>query len=157
MAVFQTGALATLASGSDVADVVIAGRVYQIVKPGIGDATSAGIRLDKSSRSDTFVATGNGTTLDVSSQGFSKFSLQVKQTGTVTSWTVVLEGSLDNTNFEPILKHMLVNDGSADKAGNGRVAFTGANACPSLYFRARCVELTLGAGTNVVATIMGVP
>ena len=41
-------------------------------------------------RGDNFAATGNGTAINVASLGMSRFSMQVKKSGTVTSWTVVL-------------------------------------------------------------------
>jgi hypothetical protein len=102
-------------------------------------------------RSDTYTGTGNGTAVNVATLGMSKFALQVKQTGTVTSWQVDLEASLDGTNFVQIASHTKAGD------GDGAVVFTGANQFPALYFRTRCVGLTLGGGTNVVATIVGMP
>lgn len=102
-------------------------------------------------RSDTFTSTGNGTAVDVSTRPMRKFGLQVKGTGaTPTSWTVVLEGSLDGTNYTTILTH--VNGTNAD----GAVVWSSAVETPCLYFRARCSALTLGGATNVVATILGV-
>jgi len=157
VAVFQSGTLATLASGSDVATDLVAGKDYQWIKRKVGAAGAVADFLDKSSRSDTFTATGNGTTIDVSAQAFSKFALQVKETGTVTSWTMVLEASLDNVTFTTVLKHMKTGDGSEHASGTGKAAFSGPNAYPALYFRARCEEFTIGAGTNVVANILGIP
>jgi hypothetical protein len=105
---------------------------------------------DKYSRSDTFTGTGNGTTVDVSGQALSGFGIQVKGTGApAAAWNVVLEGSLDNTNFTTIATHsnLTDSDGKA-KPGGG---------APWLYFRSRCVSLTLGSATNIVVTILGVP
>jgi hypothetical protein len=89
--------------------------------------------------------------------GLGRFALQVKQTGTVTSWTVLLEASLDGTNYVPILKHMKTGDGSETQSGDGAIAFSGAGEFVALYIRSRCSEITLGGGTNVVATILGMP
>lgn len=127
----------------------VGGIHYQRVKRSVGADGSATDFLDKSSRSDTYTTTANGTAVDVSAQGLSHFGLQVKQTGTVTSWTVVLEASLDGTNYWPVLSHT--------KAGesDGGIVWTGAGYFPALYFRSRCTALTLGGGTNVIATIVG--
>lgn len=102
----------------------------------------------KRTRSDTFTGTGNGVTVDASAVGFKHFALQVTETGTVTSWTVVLEGSIDGTTFTTILSHTKAGDGSGVTVWDPR-------AVPCLYFRARCTALTLGAGTDVVARILG--
>lgn len=124
---------------------------YQRIKRQVGADGSATDFLDKSSRSDTYTTTANGTAVDVSAQGFSRFALQCKQTGTVTSWTVLLEASLDGTNYVTVLTHEKAVD------GDGAIQFSGANFFPALYFRSRCSAITLGGGTNVVATIVGLP
>lgn len=99
-------------------------------------------------RSDTFTTTANGTTVDVSTSPLSAFAVSVKQTGTVTSWDVRLEGSLNNSEFTSILTHTNVT-------GDGVVLWTGTLEAPTLYFRSRCAGIVLGAGTNVVVTILG--
>lgn len=129
---------------------LVSGVLYQRYKRSAGADGSATDFLDKSSRSDTFTAPGSGTTVNVSAQAMSRYSLQVVQTGTVTSWTVVLEASNDGTNFATILTH-------TNTTGSGAMVFTGASRYPALYFRARCSALTLGGGTNVIATIVGMP
>lgn len=139
----------TQGAGTNIACDDISSVFYQRIKRSVGADGSATDFLDKSSRSDTYTTTANGTTVDVSAQGMSTFGLQCKQTGTVTSWTVVLEGSLDGTNFVTILTHT--------KAGNndGGIVWTSAALYPVLYFRSQCTAITLGGGTNVVATIVG--
>lgn len=109
-----------------------------------------GVTLAHNNRNDTFTTTANGTTLGDGFQNWKYFSLSVQQTGTVTSWTVVLEVSLDNTTFSTVLTHTNVT-------GSGVVVFA-ADAIPRpvLYMRARCTALVLGAGTNVISTIIGV-
>lgn len=100
-------------------------------------------------RSDTFTATGNGTTVNASMSAKKWFSLQVTQTGTVTAWNVVLEGSNDNATFTTLLTH-------TEATGSGVTVFPAAGvATPCRYYRARCTSITLGAGTNVVAAIIG--
>jgi len=101
-------------------------------------------------RSDTFTATGNGTTVDCSLNPRSEFSLVVKALGAVTSWTVILEGSLDGTNFTPIL-----TSSGILSAVDGLLITVGSNRYPVLYFRNRLSALTIGAGTSVTATILG--
>jgi hypothetical protein len=107
------------------------------------------IYLDRATRSDVFTATGNGVTVDVSAQGMSRFAMQAKATGAVTSWTVLFEVSLDGTNWVTLLTLTNVED--------GQIVYTGAVFHPSLFFRSRCSAITLGGGTNVTVTIVGMP
>lgn len=141
----------TSGSGTNIAADEVSSAFYQRIKRSVGADGSATDFLDKSSRSDTYTATANGTAVDVSAQGMQNFALQCKQTGTVTSWTVVLEASLDGTNYVTVLTHSKATD------GDGAIVFSGANKYPALYFRSRCTEVTLGGGTNVIATIVGKP
>lgn len=134
----------------------ISGKVHQaIVRAAVNSSSApsaAAFYLDKSSRQDTYSTTGTGATLDVSSQGMSKFGVQVKGTGAApTSFTVVLEGSLDGTNFSTLLTHTNASP------GDGLVLHSGAVALPVLYFRSRCTALTLGSASNIVVTIVGIP
>lgn len=99
-------------------------------------------------RGDTFTTTVNGVTVDASLSPMSAFGIQVKATGTVTSWDMRLEGSLNNSEFSTILSHTNVT-------GDGVTLWTGTLEAPTLYFRARCAGIVLGAGTNVVVTILG--
>lgn len=102
-----------------------------------------------SSRSDTYTAAANGTTVNISTHSRQYFAIQVKGTGAAaTAWEVVLEGSLDGTNFTTILTHK--NTTQAD----GEVLWLTVPAM-CLYFRSRCVSITLGGATNVIATILG--
>lgn len=110
-----------------------------------------GVHLLNQSRSDTFTGTGAGTAVNSADLGVSHYALQVKQTGTVTSWTVQLQVSLDGTNYATILTHTKAGD------QDGGIVFSGPNRYPALYFRANVSALTLGGGTNVVATIVGIP
>lgn len=101
------------------------------------------------SRSDTFTAAGNGVTVNASDRPINSFAIQVVGTGaSATAWTVVLEGSLDGTNFTAMLTHNTVT-------GNGTVLFSGANLFPVNYFRSRCVSVTLGSATNIVVYVLG--
>jgi len=100
------------------------------------------------SRSDTYTGTATGTTVNASSAPVKSFSMVVKGTGAAaTSWTVVLEGSLNNVNFTTLLTH-------SNTDGDGVLKSTTSNS-PVLYYRTRCTAVTLGSATNIVTTILG--
>lgn len=104
-------------------------------------------------RSDTYTTAANGTTVDVSARPVRRFALQVKGTGAAASaWNVVIEGSLNNTQFTSILEHS--NAGEFRNAADGETVYIDSGV-PWLYFRSRLVSITLGSATNVVATIVG--
>jgi hypothetical protein len=101
------------------------------------------------SRSDTFTVAGNGTTVNASSTPLKHYSVQVKGTGAAASaWEVRLEASLDGVNFSQVLQHIT-------STGDGAILWATTPA-PSLYFRSRCVSVTLGSATNLIVTILGV-
>lgn len=109
------------------------------------------ISFPYATRSDTFTAAGNGTTVNVATTPLSQFAVQLTGTGAAaTLWTAVLEGSLDGVTFSTILTHNTA-------IGNGVVLWLSASVAPCLYFRSRLVSVTLGSATNVVATILGIP
>lgn len=115
----------------------------------VNPATDASINTNTySTRADTYTTTTSGTTVDIHLKPMKYFSVAVKATGAVTSWSVVLEGSLDNTNFSTILTH------TNSAPGDGLILSVTA-PFPVLYFRSRCSAITLGGGTNVVTTILG--
>lgn len=87
----------------------------------------------------TATSTTNGLGIPVS-----KFGLQVKRTGVVTSWTVNIDGSIDGSNFFTLVSH--TNVAPAD----GGIIFTVDK--PVIYWRLACSAIVLGGGTNVVAT-----
>lgn len=99
-------------------------------------------------RADTFTTAVAGTTVTNLAKPMSKFSMQAAVTGAVTSWNIVLEGSNNNTTFFTIMTLDSVADASA------LLKFSGANSYPCLYVRSRCTAIALGAGTNVIATIL---
>lgn len=120
------------------------------VQPGNTQNTTAWfVTRNFKTRSDTYTSTGNGTTVNVSTDPLESFSVQVKGTdAAATTWDVRLEGSLDGTNFTAILTH-------TNTTGDGVVLFSGTTDSPCLYFRSRCAGLVLGAATNIVVTILG--
>lgn len=100
-------------------------------------------------RSDTFTGTGNGGTVDATDSPVSSFALQVTGTGAApTSWTVILEGTLDGTTFTEIMRHDNVQD------SNGVTKFSGALRYPCNQFRTRCSALTLGSATDIVVQLL---
>lgn len=106
-----------------------------------------------STASNTFTAIGNGTTLDVSSRPLSSFAIQVNRTGgdATTTWTAVLEGSLDGINFTTILSHSNISPGV------NSVLYSGSTLSPSRFFRCRIDSLSLSSAVNIVCLILGVP
>lgn len=97
---------------------------------------------------DTFTSTVTGTETYVDLAGYKYFSLVVVQTGTVTSWTVTLEISVDfGGSWSTLLTHTKVGQGDG-------VAIANTTPFPSTAFRMKCTAITLGGGTNVVATVM---
>lgn len=106
-----------------------------------------------STRSDTYTTAANGTTVDCSAKPVRRFALQVKGTGAAASaWNVVIEGSLNNSQFTTIVEHS--NAGEFRNAADGETVYIDTGA-PWLYFRSRLVSITLGSATNVIATIVG--
>jgi len=102
-------------------------------------------------RSDNFIVAGNGGTIDTSLAPLKVFSLNVKGVGgTPTAWAVVLEGSLDGVNWTTILTHNQLTP-------LGQTISSGSNNDPSLFFRSRCISVTLGTASAITATILGVP
>lgn len=101
-------------------------------------------------RQDNYTATGNGTTVNVSSSPLRTFSIQVTGTpASATSWDVRLEGSLDGTNFTELMRH-------TEATGNGQDLFSGTNLQPILYLRSRCAALVLAPATSIAVIILGV-
>ena len=154
---FQTTA-ATPASGTVVAadEVTYSGdtaklQVTRVVAVTGSEGSKTVVEL-YATRSDTFTSTGNGTAVDASTRPMRSFAIQVTGTGAAaTSWTVVLEGSLDGTTYTTILTHT----GTVDS--NGGTHWGDAVATPILYFRSRCTAVTLGSATNIIAVVLGVP
>lgn len=106
---------------------------------------TSGAAASSATRSDTFTVPANGTTVTSTSAPKQNFALQVNQTGTVDAWNVVVQTSLDGTNFTTVLTH-------TEATGTGVTVFVADK--PALYYRSKLVSVTLGAGTNVVATIL---
>jgi hypothetical protein len=100
---------------------------------------------------NTYTATTTGVQGSFGAPGgapFSTYALQVKGTGAApTSWSVTLEGSLDNANWTTIITHS-ATDGSTQFDTNGK---------PVLFVRVNVGSLSLGSATNIVIKAVAVP
>lgn len=100
-------------------------------------------------RTDTYTAAANGTTVSMSSTPARHYGIEVSGTGAgATAWNVRLECSLDNTNFTTMLTH-------TEATGDGVILWSDTNVRPCLYFRSKCVSVTLGSATNIQVDIVG--
>lgn len=93
--------------------------------------------------------TGAQKTLNAPGTPFATYAISVKGTGGApTSWTVLLEGSLDGTNWTTIATHN-ATDGSTVWDFNGKAA---------LFVRANVTALTLGgSATDIKVIVVAVP
>ncbi len=157
--VTQAATLATVPSatviGADAATYSSdANALIQLFRP-VGVTGSEGSKTVVelyATRADTYTIAASGTSVDAATRPIKYFGLQVKGTGaSATSWTVLLEGSLDGTNFTEIFTH--TNTTNSD----GATAWSSAVATPCLYIRSRCSAVVLGGASAIVATILGVP
>jgi len=96
----------------------------------------------------TFTAIGTGPVLDMSNSPMKYFSMEVKTTGAVLFWEVVIESSLDNIDYTTIGSH-------SEITGSGILLFI-ATPSPSKYIKSNCKLINLGLGTNIVVKILGV-
>lgn len=101
-------------------------------------------------QTDSFTATGPGTTVNASASPVSSYSIEVTETGSVTSWSVDVEASLDSVSWTTVATHTNISP------GNGKIISTGTTLTPALYFRTNCTAITLGGGTSIAATVLGV-
>lgn len=107
---------------------------------------SGGVASQSSHRriiTHVFSAVGSSSIVDAYDNPLSKFSIQVIKTGSVTSYSVVLEVSLDGVNFTQVLSHTNLSDPSVS-------LFTGAQSAPSFYFRVRCTNIETAGGSLTV-------
>jgi hypothetical protein len=75
---------------------------------------------------------------------FTVYALQVKGNGgTLTSWTALLEGSLDRTNWTTLITHN-ASDGSTSFDTTGK---------PLLFVRVNLSALSLGTATSITLTM----
>lgn len=95
-----------------------------------------------------FSATGTHTVVDMSTGPMSSFGLQAKLGAAVTAWTLLLEGTIDGTNWDTILTHTNVTP------GDGKMIWTTVPK-PCKKVRLNLSSLT-GAGTLDCA-LLGVP
>jgi hypothetical protein len=94
---------------------------------------------------DTFTATGAGASQNASATPVRLYTLQIKATGAVTSCSVNLELSLDNITW------FIAGSATLVSAASNTIF---AVDKPASYYRANCTALVLGAGTNVLSSIL---
>jgi len=111
--------------------------------------TSVSSRVGPTIWTQTFTATGDGTTRDLIYPQ-RDWALQVKGTGAApTAWDVRLEVSLDNgANWTEILAHTNLDTDGGIKWQGDRLAY---------YMRVRVAGLTLGTATNIVVLVGSMP
>jgi hypothetical protein len=98
-------------------------------------------RINRYLQNETFTTATTGTSVNTTGEATDTHTLVVFQTGVVTAWTVLLQGSLDSgTNWFTIATH-------TNATGSGVAVFT--NTAPATMLRTNVTLLTLGAGTNI--------
>lgn len=96
----------------------------------------------------TFTEAGDGEPINVTHRPAKDFAIQVKGTGnSATLWDVVIEGSLNGTQYQNIVSHTTSD-------GDGVVKWQTSR--PVIFFRGRVIALTLGLATNIKVNILGV-
>jgi hypothetical protein len=99
----------------------------------------------------TFTATSTGALATISAPGgapFATYAILVKGTdGSLTSWTVNLEGSLNGVDWTTICTH--------NSTAGSTVWDTNGKACTSV--RANVSALTLNTATSVTVIVVAVP
>ena len=108
-------------------------------------------RLEPLIITETFTATGAGTSHLLDDRPLKYYGLGVTETGTVTSWTVEIQVSMDDVNWTTVDDHQRAVE------GDGVVVSSGTTPNPARYARLNCSAFVLGAGTSVAATAVGVP
>lgn len=100
-------------------------------------------------RQEQFTGVATGMTVDCGGWAVSKYAIQVKSDGSVaTAWNVVVEGSLDGTNFMTIIAHTTAQS-------DGAIVFS-ATESPVLYVRSRVTSITLGLATDINVTFIAI-
>lgn len=95
------------------------------------------------------ITTGTQTVLPAPGGGpFATYAISVKGVAAAaTSWTAVLEGSLDGLNWTAVLTHN-ATDGSTAWETTGK---------PCLFVRLNVTALSLGSATSVGVIVVAVP
>ena len=96
--------------------------------------------------SDSYTTTGNGVTVSAPLPA-SNFALQcISVGGIATTWTIILEGSIDGVTFSTLITHTNITGDS--------VTLWTSTPAPCRSFRSRCSSLTLGPATSVTAQVL---
>ena len=100
--------------------------------------------------SEIFTDTGVGKVYAYS-PSLEKFFITIYQDGgTLSSWDVFIQGSLDGVNFTNILEHY-------NGFLTGQIISTGANFNPYNYLRINCQSIELGTATDLHVVAGGRP
>lgn len=93
--------------------------------------------------------TSNGAAyIPASAAPFATYGIAVKGVGgTLTSWTVTLDGSLDGANWTTLITHN-ATDGSTSWETTGK---------PCLFIRVNVSALSLGTATSITVVVVAVP
>lgn len=92
--------------------------------------------------------TGALASFAASAQPFATYAISVKGASAApSSWSVTLEGSLDNANWTVITTHN-ATDGSTVWETNGK---------PVLFARANVGALSIGSAVSIAVTVVAVP
>ena len=97
---------------------------------------------------ESFTAIATGDAIETPSP-VKSFAIQVVGVQVAaTSWTVLLEGSLDGINFDTILTHTTTT-------GNAKIVWSGTNLFPSKFFRTRVTAVALGSAASIRVFTLG--
>lgn len=100
---------------------------------------------------ESFTAAAAGSTKNLAIEPGRSYALQVKgHSAAATAWNVVLEGSLDGTNFFVLATHA-----NTTPQTDGDLVFAVDKPCS--YARARCVSVTLGGAGSLDVNWLAVP
>lgn len=92
---------------------------------------------------------GTSSIVDVSGSPMVTWTIQVSGVPVAaTLWEVILEGSVDGTNFSEILKHTTLT-------GDKQNLFSGTTLFLANYYRINVTLLTLGAATSITVSVVG--
>ena len=98
--------------------------------------------------SQNYITTGTGTIVNMTAGPCNYFTIEVKSlTAVATSWTILLEVSLDGVNFTTLITH-------TKTIGDG-ISLGNSTPLAALYFRSHVTALNLGSATGISVLILG--
>jgi hypothetical protein len=100
---------------------------------------------------ETLSTTGAGAIKGDKGSARRHFAMSVSPVGgSGTTWTVLLQGSMDQANWTTILTHTDIDPAS------GQTIYSGAAIFPCLYHRANVTALSLGSATGIRIQHLGI-